>query len=81
MSAGALSAFNSPNIPANNPPIPASFENDNTTLGASASSDSDVSRSKINKGHPLYDDLAPEDSYHNGVYWVSDSHAQRLSSL
>lgn len=32
---------------------------------------SDFSVGKFNRDHPLYDDLAPEDSYSNGVYWVS----------
>ncbi|GFZ47035.1 hypothetical protein JCM24511_04261 [Saitozyma sp. JCM 24511] len=31
---------------------------------------SDFSASNFNKDHPLYDDLAPEDSYLDGVYWA-----------
>ncbi len=37
-----------------------------TTMGL----DSNLSKKSFGKDHPLYDDLAPEDSYANGVYWV-----------
>jgi hypothetical protein len=72
MSAGPLSAFNSPNIPARNPTIPETFDAENATLAASGSGgSSEVVPSKFSKEHLLYDDLAPEDSYQDGVYWVS----------
>lgn len=73
MSSGPLSAYNTPNIPPRNPTIPEEFEVDNATLHASGSGNgSDISPSvvKYSKEHPLFDDLAPEDSYLDGVYWV-----------
>ena len=33
----------------------------------------DFDQSQFNTNHPLYNDLAPADSYQDGVYWVSES--------
>jgi hypothetical protein len=71
MSSGPLSAYNTPNLPPTNPVVP---EEDTATLGASGSggaeTPSEIVASQYIKGHPLFDDLAPEDSYQEGIYWV-----------
>jgi hypothetical protein len=78
------SAVNSPNIPAQNPSIPPLAEIDGSTMipmrpvqgssGSGSGSGSDVDTmtgERFNREHPLFEDLAPEDSYLDGVYWVS----------
>ena len=41
-------------------------ESDTATVGRTSSN------AKFDSNHPLWNDLAPTDSYHDGVYWVSD---------
>ena len=44
-----------------------------STSGPSRSSDADttIEGNRIGRNHPLFEHLAPEDSYLDGVYWVS----------
>ncbi|WVO14752.1 hypothetical protein L204_102390 [Cryptococcus depauperatus] len=68
-----ISLSNTPAIPAVSTSLPSS---DDDTLPPSLSLDPEKEREprltnrEFNKSHPLFDDLAPEDSYHQGVYWA-----------
>ena len=50
------------------PPIHEHEQTDFHPSTASNSSSNDLDG--FGPGHPLFEDLAPEDSYKNGVYWV-----------
>jgi hypothetical protein len=48
------------------PPPLTLTDSDNATIYG----DDHLMNGKFDPSHPLYQDLAPEDSYSNGVYWV-----------
>jgi hypothetical protein len=67
MSAGPVPVHHQAPPPLNLAASGSGSDSDNATF----ISDEDLATGKFQSGHPLFDDLAPQDSYStNGTYWV-----------
>ncbi|WVQ83439.1 hypothetical protein IAT38_005580 [Cryptococcus sp. DSM 104549] len=68
------------NTPAMPPTNPSNSSSDDGTLPPPAlghEKDHALTRQQFNESHPLYHDLAPDDSYASGVYWADLPGGQR----
>ncbi|WRT65322.1 uncharacterized protein IL334_002265 [Kwoniella shivajii] len=79
-----MSLAGSPNIQGNNPSIEgktfSSLDRDQHGRGGEPDPekiDHALKKEKFNEEHPLYHDLAPEDSYKNGIYWADLPRSER----